>query len=314
MKKTARLQELLHRKEIFVFAGGGCALHAKLAEATGFEAAYCSGSMSSAHILGGPDAGLMTMTEMVRNAGYMANAVEIPLLSDADTGFGSAINVRRTVQEYIRAGVAGIHIEDQEFPKRCGFVKGKRVISKEEAVGKYQAAMDAKMELDREFVIIARVDARGAVGGSLEEAIDRAIAYKATGVDVLYVEGPQSWEEVTEIRRAVEGPLMCTMYMLDPQPSLHDQETVGLAAAFYPRLAARVGYIASWDYLKDFQARGVQAEVDLAERTKNHPLGGIKLFDLLGFDEIRQMESKYLPKDTEEWYTQSLGLYEPKRG
>jgi 2-methylisocitrate lyase-like PEP mutase family enzyme len=314
MKKTTRLQELFHRKEIFVFAGGGCGLHSRLAEAAGFEAVYCSGSMSSAYILGMPDAGLITQTELVRNASYMANAVDIPLLSDADTGFGNAINVRRTVHEYIRGGVSGIHLEDQEFPKRCGFVKGKRVIQTDEAIGKLRSAIDAKRELDPDFVIIARTDARGAVGGGLEEAIERARAYKKVGVDVVYLEGPQSREEVAEFRRAVDGPLMCTMYMVDPPPTIKEIEQMGMAAVFIPRLIARAGYLASWDFLMDFNKRGIQAEVDLLERTKDHPLTGLKLFDLLGFGEVRRMEEKYLPEDTSLWYEQSIGLYEPGQG
>ena len=313
MKKTTRLQELFHRREIFVFAGGGCALHARLAEATGYEAAYCSGSMTSAYILGMPDAGLITMTEMVRNASYMANATSIPLLSDADTGFGNAINVRRAIHQYIRAGVAGIHLEDQEFPKRCGFVKGKRLISREEAVGKYRAAVDAKRELDEDFVIVARIDARGAVGGSLEEVAERAKAYKAAGVDVVYFEGPQSREEVAEVRRAVEGPLMSTLYMVQPQPTLKEQEEMGLAAAFYPRLAAKAGYMASWDFLTDFQKRGVEAEVETEQRTKDHPLGELRLFDLVDFGKVREMEEKYLAEDTSAWYAGSIGMYEPGR-
>ena len=188
MKKTTKLQELFHRGQIFVIAGGGCALHARIAEQAGFECAYMSGAMTSATILGIPDAGLITATEMVENAGRMAAAISIPLISDSDQGFGNAINVRRTVQSFIRAGVAGIHIEDQPFPKRCGFVKGKEVISLEEALGKYRAAVDARNELDPDFVIIARCDARGASGGSLEETIERLRAYKLVGVDVLYAE------------------------------------------------------------------------------------------------------------------------------
>ncbi|MBI2872386.1 MAG: isocitrate lyase/PEP mutase family protein [Chloroflexi bacterium] len=313
MKKTTRLMELFHRKEIFVLAGGGCALHARLAEAAGLEAAYMSGSMTSAHILGMPDAGLITMTEMVRNAAYMANAVSIPLFADADTGYGNAVNVRRTVQEFIQAGAAGIHLEDQVAPKRCGFVKGKEVISLEEAVGKYRAAVDAKRELDPDFVIAARTDARGASGGSLEEAIRRAQAYKKAGVDVVYVEGPQSKEEVAEVRRAVDGPLMSTLYAIQPHPTLEEMQAMGLAAAFFSRLAARAGYIAAWDFLQDFRRRGVQAEIDLEKRTRDHPLAGLKLFDLLGFGDVREMEEKYLPWDVQERYQQSLGLYEPGR-
>ena len=124
MKKTTVLKRMIENNEFFVLPGGGCALHAKIAEAVGFKVAYMSGMNACATVFGVPDAGLLTLTEMVENAGRMANAVNIPLIADADQGFGNAINVRRTVQEYIRAGVAGIHIEDQVAPKRCGFVQG----------------------------------------------------------------------------------------------------------------------------------------------------------------------------------------------
>ena len=311
MKKTKKLQSLFHRDKIFVFAGGGCALHAKMAEAAGFEAAYMSGGNSCAIILGIPDAGLITMTEMVENARRMAEAVSIPLLSDSDQGFGNAINVRRTVQSFIRAGVAGIHIEDQVAPKRCGFVKGKEVISLEEAVGKYRAAVDAKMELDPDFVIVARCDARTAVDGGLDEVIVRLKEYKKAGVDVLYFEAPQSREEIKAVRAEVEGPLMATLVALDPPPSLEAQQELGLAAAFFPRLMAQAGYVASWDYAIDFMKRGVQAEIDFKEQYKGHPIYGFGLFDLVGFPKVRELEEKYLPKEAMTKYQRSMGLYEP---
>jgi 2-methylisocitrate lyase-like PEP mutase family enzyme len=311
MKKTTRLQELFHRDQIFVIAGGGCALHAKMVESCGFECAYMSGALTAAHVLGLPDAGLITMTEMVQNAGRMANAISIPLVSDSDQGFGNAINVRRTVQAFIQAGVAGIHIEDQPFPKRCGFVKGKEIIPLEEAVGKYRAAVDAKRELDPDFVIIARCDARTAVGGGLEEALTRLKAYKKAGVDVLYFEAPQSLAEVKIARQELEGPLIATLVAINPSPTLEEMEKLGLAAAFYPGLAALAGMIASWDFLQDFHKRGVQAEREFIQRTKDHPLGGLRFFDLVGFPKVREWEEKYLPKEQLTKYEKSLGLYDP---
>ena len=311
MKKTTRLQELFQQEQIFVIPGGGCALHAKMVEACGYECAYMSGALTAAHILGLPDAGLITVTEMVQNAGRMANAISLPLISDSDQGFGNAVNVRRTVQSFIQAGVAGIHIEDQPFPKRCGFVKGKEIIPLDEAVGKYRAAVEAKRELDPDFVIIARCDARTAVGGGLEEALTRMKAYKQAGVDVVYFEAPQSLEEVKIARQEIEGPLMATVIAIKPSPPLEEMQKLGLSAAFYPALAAFAGMIASWDFLQDFQKRGVQAEQELLQRTKGHPLGGLRFFDLVGFPEVREWEEKYLPKEQLTKYEQSLGLYDP---
>lgn len=311
MKKTTKLKELFQRDKIFVLAGGACALHAKIAEAVGFEAAYMSGGCTSHMILGVPDAGLITMVEMVQNAERMANAVSIPLLSDSDQGFGNAINVRRTVASFIRAGVAGIHIEDQVAPKRCGYVKGKELISLEEAVGKYRAAVDARMELDPDFVIVARTDSRTAVGGGLDEVIRRLKAYKKAGVDVLFFESPQSIEDIKAVRSEVEGPIMCTLSAIEPQPGLEEQQALGLATAFYPALIADAGIAASWDYAVDFLKRGVQADIDFTEHVKNHPMSRFGQFDLVGFGKIREWEEKYLPKEALEKYQKSTGAYDP---
>jgi 2-methylisocitrate lyase-like PEP mutase family enzyme len=310
MKTTTKLQELFHRGQIFVIAGGGCALHAKIAEAAGYECAYMSGAMTAATILGIPDAGLITATEMVENAGRMANAISIPLISDADQGFGNAINVRRTVQSFIRAGAAGVHIEDQPFPKRCGFVKGKEVISLEEAVGKYRAAVDARNELDPDFVIIARCDARGAAGGSLEETIERLQAYKSVGVDVLYAEALTSREDVKAVRAAIDGPMIGTLGFLDPPPSLEELQDLGYAGAFYPGLIAGAGVRASWEYAHDFLRRGVEAELEWRQREYKFPMP--HTFDLVGFPQVAEWEEKYLPAEWLKKYDESIGGYDPR--
>jgi 2-methylisocitrate lyase-like PEP mutase family enzyme len=247
---------------------------------------------------------------MVENAGRMANAIRIPLISDSDQGFGNAINVRRTVQSFIRAGVAGIHIEDQPFPKRCGFVKGKEVVSLEEALGKYRAAVDARNELDPDFVIIARCDARGAAGGSLEETIERLRAYKQTGVDVLYPEALTNRDEVRAVRAAIDGPMMGTLGFLTPPPSLDELQALGYAAAFYPGLIAGAGLRASWEYAHDFKARGVQAEADWAAREWKYPMP--HMFDLVGFPQVAEWEQKYLPAAWLEKYETSIGGYDPR--
>src|SRR5262249_43337482 len=151
------------------------------------------------------------------NARYIANAVPVPVIADADNGYGNAINVMRTVREYIGTGVAGIHIEDQVIPKRCGHVAGRRVIPLEEAVGKYRAADAVRRELDPDFVLIARTDARGASGGSLDEAIRRANAYLAAGADLAFVEGPTSVEEVRRVCREVKGPVFYNQTGVSPR-------------------------------------------------------------------------------------------------
>jgi 2-methylisocitrate lyase-like PEP mutase family enzyme len=167
------------------------AFHAKIAEAVGFDAVYMTGAGTAAE-KGFPDVGLLTMTEMVSNAKYIANAVGIPVVSDADTGYGNPLNVRRTVREYESAGVAGIHIEDQVFPKKCGFFEGKQVIPMEEAVQKIRAALDARTDPD--FVIIARCDAYAVTGW--EDTVRRCRAYIDAGADLVFVDGVKTLDDL----------------------------------------------------------------------------------------------------------------------
>lgn len=311
MKKTTVLKRMIENNEFFVLPGGGCALHAKIAEAVGFKVAYMSGMNACATVFGVPDAGLLTLTEMVENASRMANAVNIPLIADADQGFGNAINVRRTVQEYIRAGVAGIHIEDQVAPKRCGFVQGKQLVSIEEAAGKYRAAVDAKNELDPDFVIIARCDARTAANGGLDEVVRRLRAYKEAGVDMLYMEGPLSVEEIRQVRAAVDGPFTATTIELRPIPSLQEHIDLGMSCVIVPSLVSRAGYYESWDFAKEFMDRGMDAYNDILEKRKNHPIFEFELFKFLGFGQIRELEGKYLSAEAMAKYAASSGVYNP---
>lgn len=311
MKKTARLQQMIHGDTCFVLPGGGCALHGKIAEAVGFQAMYMSGMNVNATIFGTPDAGVLTMNEMAENAGRMARAIHIPLVADGDTGFGNAIHVRRTVQEYIREGVAGIQLEDQTAPKRCGFVKGKELISIEEAAGKIRAAVDAKNEMDSDFVIIARTDARTAVDGGLDEVIRRLQAYKKAGADLLYMEGPLDSEEVREVRRHVEGPFTATTIEWRPLPDLQAHQDLGMCCVIVPSLIARPGYYESYRFAEDFMSQGMAAYNRMLEKEKDHPLYEFRLFSFLGFPEIKEMEKRYLTPGNESRYQNSTGVYDP---
>lgn len=313
MKKTTRLQQMIHGDTCFVLPGGGCALHGRIAEAVGFQAMYMSGMNVNATIFGTPDAGVLTMNEMAENAGRMARAIHIPLVADGDTGFGNAVNVHRTVQEYIREGVAGIQLEDQTAPKRCGFVKGKELISVEEAAGKIRAAVDAKNKMDPDFVVIARTDARTAVDGGLEEVISRLQAYKRAGADLLYMEGPLSLEEVREVRKHVEGPFTATTIELRPLPlpDLRTHQELGMCCVIVPSLIARPGYYESYRFAEDFMSRGMDAYSQMLEDMKDHPLYEFRLFSFLGFPEIKEMEKKYLSPENQRRYHNSSGVYDP---
>jgi 2-methylisocitrate lyase-like PEP mutase family enzyme len=171
---------------------------------SGFRGAYMTGAGVSMSLIGFPDLGFTTMTEMAGQVARITAVIDIPLVADADTGFGNALSVQRTVAEYERAGVAGMHIEDQVFPKRCGHLTGKAVIAPEEFVEKIRAAADARTDPD--LVIIARTDARAPLG--FDEAIDRANRSAAAGADLIFVEAPQSEDEIARIPREVDAPVM----------------------------------------------------------------------------------------------------------
>lgn len=207
MKKTMKLRQLLDRDEILVLPGGGSPLVSIIAEQLGFEGIYMSGYGASAFQLGYPDVGLMTMTEAFTQAKNMAQATNIPLIADVDTGYGNAVNVIRTIREYETAGIAGVQIEDQGWPKRCGHMEEKMLISTNEMVGKIQAAADART--DENFLIVARTDARTVLG--FDEAITRANIYADAGADVIFVESPLSMEELEKIPKLVKAPVMINM-------------------------------------------------------------------------------------------------------
>src|SRR5918996_3425292 len=228
MRATTRLRELLRSTPLIV---PGCydALSARVLERAGFPAVYMTGYGTSLALLGLPDAGLATMSEMHLNARYIANAVRVPVIADADNGYGNAINVMRTVREYIQTGVAAIHLEDQIIPKRCGHVAGRRVIPMDEALGKYRAAAEARRDLDPDFVIVARTDARGAHGGSLDEAIRRANAYLEAGADLAFVEGPTSLEELGRVCRDVRGPVFYNQTGVSPPLTTAQMKELGIA-------------------------------------------------------------------------------------
>ncbi len=312
-KQSTNFRKMLTSGELHTAVLVGTAHHAQLAQKAGFKIIGISGAMTSAYLLGLPDAGYLTLTDMVQNTQRICRATDLPVFVDCDTGYGNAINVRRTVESIIWAGAAGLFLEDQVAPKRCGFVKGKQIISLEEAVGKYRAAVDARDELDSDFVIIARCDARGAVGGSLEEVIRRGKAYLEAGVDVFYAEALQSREEVKAVREALpDSLLIITDMFIAPQLTEQEYQELGICMDYFFPTAC--GSISTYDYMLDFQERGQQAVAEYKERSKGHPLGGFGIFDLTGFGKVAEWEEKYLNPEKIEGYDQSLGMYDPRVG
>jgi 2-methylisocitrate lyase-like PEP mutase family enzyme len=227
----AALRRMLAAPELTVLPGVYDALSATLVERHGLPGAYMSGAAVSMTMGGLPDLGLLTMTEMSTQAARLAGILSGPLVADADTGFGNALNVQRTVVEYERAGVAGLHIEDQTFPKRCGHLSGKSVIPSEEFVEKVRAAVEARTDPD--LVVIARTDARGPLG--FTEAVRRANAYLEAGADLIFIEAPQTVDEVLAIPREVAGPVMFNIVENGSSPPVELEQ---LAAWGY-RLAIR---------------------------------------------------------------------------
>jgi 2-methylisocitrate lyase-like PEP mutase family enzyme len=231
MSQASELRELLRRDAMVTAPGAYDCITARMIEQAGFSAVYMTGAGTAA-ALGYPDYGLVTMSEMVENAGRIATAVKTPLIADADTGYGNELNVVRTVREYEQRGVAGIHIEDQGFPKKCGHLDNKAIIPLEDYLAKIRAAVGARR--DRDFLIIARTDARAVLG--FEEAIRRANATLDAGADMAFVEAPESLEEVASVPRWVHGPCLLNMVWRGKTPdvSIDDAQAMGYKLAILP--------------------------------------------------------------------------------
>src|SRR5438445_1828580 len=233
MTQAGRFRDLMRRDGMIVAPGAYDCITARLIERAGFEAVYMTGAGTAA-TLGYPDFGLVTMSEMVANAGRIAAAVGLPVVADADTGYGNELNVVRTVREYETTGVAGIHIEDQGFPKRCGHLEDKEIVPREDWLAKIRAAASARRSPD--FLVIARTDSRAVAG--FDEAIARANAALAAGADMAFVEAPQTMEEVAAVPRLVQGPCLLNVVRggKTPDLDLREVEAMGYKLAIVPGL------------------------------------------------------------------------------
>ena len=283
MKKTTLFKESVNSPEIVVIPGVGDPLCAKLAARAGFQAVFLSGYAASATLLGAPDVGLLTMTEMVDCARRIADAVEIPVFADGDNGHGNATNVIRTMKEFERAGVAAIFFEDQVSPKRCGHMSGKQVIPCTEMVAKIRAAVDSREDPD--LLIMARTDAL-AVNG-IDDAIERMHRYLEAGADMSFVESPESIDQMRRITREIRAPNMANMVPGGRSPILtvKELEEIGFAVVAYPTLLT--------------YAIARAAERALAHLKANRTTAGFRdmmefeeFNRLIGLEEIREKESE----------------------
>jgi 2-methylisocitrate lyase-like PEP mutase family enzyme len=251
------LRELIEAGELVVAPGVFNPLTAMIAEAQGFKAVYMTGFGTACMNHGYPDLGLLTMTEMVENAARIAAAVSVPVIADADTGYGNPINVVRTVREYEKAGVAAIHIEDQVWPKRCGHMTGKAVIEAEDMAAKIRAAVEARS--DPGFLIIARTDALATHG--FEEAIERGRLYAEAGADVLFIEAPTTVDEMAEIpRRLPERPHLVNMAPRTPNLPVEELKRMGFSIAIFPGICLAACITACIEELRAFKANGRQKD------------------------------------------------------
>ena len=317
MTNKGREFRRLLKEEEYLFTGGVYSpLDAQIAEKVGMTSIYLSG-YSVAMANGWPDMGFLTQTEVARVAHMVAAAVDIPVIADADDGYGNALSTMRTVQEMVKTGVAGIHLEDQRFPKRCGHIAGKTIVSREEALGKYRAAIDTRNALDPDFVIIARTDAYGAVGGSLEEAIWRGRAYADAGVDSVWCELSNSAREpaiaFAQAMRQTHPDLPLSFnysssfrWNQDPNPlSFKELGELGYKFIFITLFAAHAGMYATWNAMEELVRDQEQAQWRLEKTKSGHPTESHHVMARVAH--FQELEKKYIP-GTEERIATSAGF------
>lgn len=287
MKTTTKLRKLFEKDEIVVAPGTHDVLSARIIEQTGFNAVYMTGYGTSASILGKPDVGLLTLTEMAERARNIAEAVDIPLIADADTGYGNVVNVMRTVREYEKAGVACIQLEDQVMPKKCGHMMGREIVPAEEMVGKIKAAIDARQDPD--FMIMARTDARTTHG--YDEAIRRAKLYKEAGADIIFYESPEDKKEMKKLNEEL-GDTLTLANMLEkgrtPLLKVDELENLGYNLVIFCVASTYVSARAVKDLMEYLKENGTtkglidEKMIPFQEFNK-----------MIGLDKIREIENKY---------------------
>lgn len=286
LRKTTLLRRYIEEQEILMIPVVHDALCARIAEQSGFKAIFTAGYANSAALLGKPDISLLTLTEMVDVASRIVDAVNIPVFADGDTGHGNVTNVMRTVKLFEKAGVAGLFIEDQVDPKRCGHMAGKQVIPAKEMIAKLRAALDARSDPD--FVIMARTDAL-AVGG-IDDAINRARLYRNVGADLIFVEAPESVEQMRRIIKEVKAPHMVNMLPGGRTPLLTAKELqeIGYSVVAYATACTYTIAKAIKDLFETLQRTGTTAGIE--ERMVNFD----EFNKMVGLEEIREMEDAYI--------------------
>ncbi len=285
--KTKRLREMFEAPGLLVAPGAHDALTAKIIELVGFNVAFHTGYGTSATLLGAPDIGLVSFYEMVERVKYIAHAVNIPIFADGDTGYGSVVNVQRTVKEYIWAGASGMFIEDQLWPKRCGHLEGKELIPKDEMIAKIRAAHDTKMEEDPDFILGARTDAIAIEG--FKSAIERANAYIDAGADFIFLDAPETEEQVRAIPHLVNAPSMLNLIEGGKTPifSFKEIEDMGYKILAYPLTALYSATKAMITVLKSLKENG------LSLKDEEKMVTFSEFSDIIGLFNFLEIEKKY---------------------
>jgi carboxyvinyl-carboxyphosphonate phosphorylmutase len=284
MRATTTLRRMLNEPGIIVAPGAYDGISARLIERHGFKVVYMTGAGTAASALGQADLGLTTLTEMATHSGHIARCISLPLISDADTGYGNPLNVIRTVREYERAGVAALHLEDQVFPKKCGHIAGKAVIPMKEFAEKIRAAVENRTDPD--FVIIARTDAR-AVNG-IDDAIERGLRYREAGADVIFVEAPTSREEVERVAREIKAPLLSNQVPGGKTPGLTvtELEKLGYKIVIFPVVSLMSATLAIESALTKLKEHGTDWH-------EGPVLSPMDIFQRVGIDWWLEAEKKY---------------------
>lgn len=290
MKKSKKLRKLLNRPQALIMPGAYDALSARIIELVGFEALIHTGYGTAASLLAQPDVGLVNFREMCDRVRYIARAVEIPTLADGDTGYGNPVNVFRTVKEYIWAGAAGMFIEDQVWPKRCGHMFGKQTISKEEFIGKIRAASDARNEEDPDFVLMARTDAI-AVNG-IDDAIERANLSHGAGADLVFIEAYESTEQIEKAVKETNATLVLNLIEGGRTPliSVKEAEEIGFKIVLFGLTALYAAAKGMVDVLRMLKENG-RAETYL-DRLIAFP----EFAEIVNTEKIKSLEEKYMPE------------------
>lgn len=286
MRTTTRLRELLAAPGIIPAPGAYDCLSAAVIERAGFPVVYMTGAGTSISRTGYPDIGLTTMSEMVANAAAIARTVSVPVIADADTGYGDVLQVRRTIREYERAGVAGVHIEDQESPKRCGHLDDKRVVPQEEMVRKLHAALDARE--DDDFTIIARCDALAVTGW--DDALRRCEAYVEAGADVLFLEALQTREQARDVTSRFDIPVLYNFVETGKSPLLpvSELEALGFKLVIFPISAMLAALKTMTDLMQELRDTGTTARAVADRMVSIH-----ECFDTMGLSDMLALDAAY---------------------